>query len=266
MKKILILIAMFSVSLVGLTSADVWDLNTDMDSSVNDNGIWSYGYAEGDPNDPNAIPPYTGLMHTLEGQPGLWIKVWYPVPVNVTNWHPHLWKDAMGVPTGWHGYKPGWRNFADVPDAPNAQVPSLIRWTAPASFATAGVINMDATIYPTAGLVEVYIVKSVAGDPQQRTLVLQQKDVVPESPVVFSGSIDVVAGDTLDFMAGPQGPQDPATWNSTDWCAVSVTISDSCTSQLPMDFNWDCYVNLADFAIFAQSWLDCNNPNDPSCD
>ena len=33
----------------------------------------------------------------------------------------------------------------------------------------------------------------------------------------------------------------------------------------PFDFNHDCYVNLEDFASFAQNWLSCMNPNDPHC-
>ena len=34
---------------------------------------------------------------------------------------------------------------------------------------------------------------------------------------------------------------------------------------LEMDFNEDCYVNLADFAFFAADWLECNDPDDPGC-
>lgn len=33
----------------------------------------------------------------------------------------------------------------------------------------------------------------------------------------------------------------------------------------PMDFNEDCYVNLQDFAQFAQDWLKCNAPFDEEC-
>jgi len=32
------------------------------------------------------------------------------------------------------------------------------------------------------------------------------------------------------------------------------------------DFNQDCYVNLADFAMFVAAWLDCVNPGDAGCD
>ncbi len=33
----------------------------------------------------------------------------------------------------------------------------------------------------------------------------------------------------------------------------------------PMDFNYDCYVNMADFAYFANTWLDCTDPALPGC-
>jgi hypothetical protein len=32
-----------------------------------------------------------------------------------------------------------------------------------------------------------------------------------------------------------------------------------------LDFNEDCYVNLGDYALFAQSWLTCNDPLNPNC-
>ena len=32
-----------------------------------------------------------------------------------------------------------------------------------------------------------------------------------------------------------------------------------------MDFNQDCYVDIEDFAQFAQDWLKCNDPTDEYC-
>ena len=34
---------------------------------------------------------------------------------------------------------------------------------------------------------------------------------------------------------------------------------------LDMDFNTDCYVDLSDFAVLAEDWLKCNNPEDSNC-
>ncbi len=33
----------------------------------------------------------------------------------------------------------------------------------------------------------------------------------------------------------------------------------------PTDFNHDCYVNLEDFALFAEKWLACNDPENAEC-
>lgn len=268
------LIALLSVSLCGIVSATTWDLNTDKSITDNDpNGIWTYGYGVGDPNnpDPNAIPTYEGLMVKLAE--GVWImSPTDELPYGV--FAPHIWFELMGVPDGWHGVKPGWKNFGPAADDPNAQATGLFRWTAPAAFATPSVISIAVSIYPpdpvSSG--EVYIVKSVAGDPTQRTVLLHQKNVTLAAPVAFTGSTNVTAGDTIDFMVGPYERPDPINdpLYQSDWYAASVTIYDYlpavCQTQLPMDFNWDCYVNLEDFALFAQSWLDCNDQSNPSCD
>ena len=38
-----------------------------------------------------------------------------------------------------------------------------------------------------------------------------------------------------------------------------------CPQEIAMDFNNDCYVDLADFALFSEEWLLCANPYDLSC-
>jgi len=257
------LIALLSASLYGIVSAAVWDLNTDMNASTNEpNGIWTYGYAAGDPNnpDPNAIPIYKGLMVDSGVRVGANILWWFQWNGGV----PHIWVGPeVGVPAGVHGMKPGYTSTGLA-----AEVPALIRWAAPDSFSVSTTVYMNASLYLTSGgLVDVYILKSAAGDPEQRKVLLAQKGVTTESPVAFSGRFEVIGGDTVDVMSCAHGPDDLA---NTDWAAVSITIYDYlpavCQTQLPMDFNWDCYVNLEDFALFAQSWLDCNDASNPSCD
>jgi len=34
---------------------------------------------------------------------------------------------------------------------------------------------------------------------------------------------------------------------------------------MQMDFNHDCHVNMLDFAVFAEQWLSCNDPEDEDC-
>jgi hypothetical protein len=38
-----------------------------------------------------------------------------------------------------------------------------------------------------------------------------------------------------------------------------------CVIPLETDFNGDCYVDLADFALFAADWLKCNDENNVNC-
>ncbi len=274
MKKVVILIAVLTMSLGSLAAAEEWDLNTDMNATTNEpNGIWTYCWAEGDPNDPdpNSIPIFKGVMDNEYVEDALWIKIFEPGYTG--NWNPHIFYNLIGI--SGHGMKPGWRYFDDPlvdPEARNRQAPAVIRWTAPAFFATPGAIAMAALCTPMNddGPVEIYIVKSVGGDPLQRTVLLDQKDITLSNPLEFGTTCEIAEGDTIDFMVGPQGPQDDIAWNNTDFVGVSITISDqplppTCPNQLPMDFNWDCYVNLADFSVFAQSWLDCNNLNDENC-
>ena len=42
-------------------------------------------------------------------------------------------------------------------------------------------------------------------------------------------------------------------------------IDPICTNYPAMDFNKDCKVDFQDFAIFTQSWLECNLDPSESC-
>jgi len=259
MRKVLMLMAILAVSISSMVSADIWVLNTDMDASVNDNGIWSYGYAVGDPNDPNVVPTYKGLMVDSGTEVGANILWWKELEGAL----PHIWVGPeVGVPAGVHGMKGGYTTTG-----PAVEVPAVIRWTAPASLVIPTVLNMDVSLYLTqGGLEDVYIVKSEGGDPNQRTILLEEIGVSPPNsshPLTYSTStLSVIAGDTVDVMVAAHGPDD---WATTDWNAVSISIADKCTEQLPMDFNWDCYVNMEDLAILAGDWLTCNDPQNPNC-
>ena len=256
MKKVLILIALLTVSIGNITSAVTWDVNMDMDASANDpNGIWTYGYAEfDDPNDSNTVV-YKGLLEDA-GPSGGTNALWWWNPPGVIS-QPHLWVGPLvGVPEGMHGMKGGMTSLG-------YEAPCLIRWTAPASLSAPNIAISSSFVPNNGGTVEIIIVKSLAGDPSQQTFLLDQKDVTPSSGVEFSTTCDIAAGDTIDFMVSSQGDT-----LDGDWTATSITISEgelTCVTYLPMDFNEDCYVNLEDFAIFAQSWLDCNDQSNPGC-
>jgi len=218
-----------------------WVLNADMNAGVNDNDVWSYEYGE-----PNSIE--TGLIddvHVVGGERFVWVEE--------THGSPHIWKGPLvGVPAGMHGVHPG------------AGVPIRIRWTAPAQIVAPTSIIIEASFQPTdiTGLVDVKIVKSVGGDVNQTTNLDEKLGVSNAEPFLSGTECTVTAGDTIDCVVGPAGEA------VSDWTATSITISEgflTCVTYLPMDFDKDCYVDLADFAIFAQSWLDCNNAFDPAC-
>ena len=40
--------------------------------------------------------------------------------------------------------------------------------------------------------------------------------------------------------------------------SASGIVQPVCTDYPAMDFNKDCKVDFEDFALFTQSWLDCN--------
>lgn len=51
-----------------------------------------------------------------------------------------------------------------------------------------------------------------------------------------------------------------------DWARIVFVEEPVCCPEYPaMDFNEDCKVNLIDFVIFAQSWLDCNLAPETFC-
>jgi len=44
-----------------------------------------------------------------------------------------------------------------------------------------------------------------------------------------------------------------------DWIRIVFIKEPVCCTEYPVaDFNKDCRVDFADFAIFAQNWLKCN--------
>jgi hypothetical protein len=56
------------------------------------------------------------------------------------------------------------------------------------------------------------------------------------------------------------------TGDDEGWTVVTAKPACRGTSDyLQSDFNHDCYVNFADFAIFAGNWLTCNDPQNSAC-
>ncbi len=111
-------------------------------------------------------------------------------------------------------------------------------------------------------------------------------------PITWT-SVGAIEQVQIEFSSDDGGSWDPvATVPDTGWsdwlvpsdsselCLIRITdpnnlavqdTSDAafriyqCPQELVMDFNNDCYVNLADFAFFSEEWLSCANPYDFSC-
>lgn len=45
----------------------------------------------------------------------------------------------------------------------------------------------------------------------------------------------------------------------------NITVSAECIGWLQGDLNTDCYVDIKDFALLANGWLECSNPDDLNC-
>ncbi len=81
------------------------------------------------------------------------------------------------------------------------------------------------------------------------TLVLEQQDLTGADIANMNLTFDDA---TLTVVVLEKNPKNcDAVWDA----------------QLGMqtDFNKDCYINLADFAVFIQDWLSCNKPADSGC-
>lgn len=46
---------------------------------------------------------------------------------------------------------------------------------------------------------------------------------------------------------------------------IPTACGESGTEYLPADLNYDCHVNIADFAMMAQQWLLCTDPEEQDC-
>jgi hypothetical protein len=56
------------------------------------------------------------------------------------------------------------------------------------------------------------------------------------------------------------------TYRGTEGTLIETIVSCGDWGNHEFDFNEDCVVDLADFAIFAQSWLACTTPNELGCE
>ncbi len=80
---------------------------------------------------------------------------------------------------------------------------------------------------------------------------------------------DAVSGVSTHALSGPDGSADMAgqfTLTVADYTPNCDDLSAMGREHIFWDFNQDCYVNLEDFAQFAQNWLRCNDPANAGCE
>jgi len=65
-------------------------------------------------------------------------------------------------------------------------------------------------------------------------------------------------------LSGPDGLPDVIGQFTLQVTPYQMTCADQ-NEYFAMDFNQDCFVDLQDFAVFAQQWLNCNDPQTPGC-
>jgi len=130
---------------------------------------------------------------------------------------------------------------------------AVVRWIAPAS----GTIQISGTFYAgNSGRCDYYVIYN------QIMVLISELDTYNQFS--FSLNINVSTGDTLDFGvgAGTDG-------GSADTTPLEVEIAaPTCAGlgdYLKTDINQDCIINLKDFWIFAEQYLNYNNPQDSDC-
>ncbi|MFH1371212.1 MAG: hypothetical protein ABII09_08015 [Planctomycetota bacterium] len=85
--------------------------------------------------------------------------------------------------------------------------------------------------------------------------------VAPNAPNTGSYQWTIPDANSQQCLVRVSKVGDPSVYDFSD----DVFTIFPCDRDLPMDFNSDCYVDFADFAIFSAGWLDCGNPYDPDC-
>jgi len=120
--------------------------------------------------------------------------------------------------------------------------------------------NIASTISPTN---DGYVIEMViAWDEIKPNLTATQGDIHGLGLMILDFDGSVVDSLLCDFGSGVNVIAQPAQWNT-----MTLVGEGGCGSQgrYAGDVNADCYVNLLDFAVLAQSWFDCTDPVNADC-
>jgi len=248
--------------------ATAWDFHQDLRfTKGNPTLFWAYGSVN--------VPL---LRYDPENKP---TRLWDPAVLDTTTLHlfNRFTLDPIYEAIPWWHYDPNWvgevpaifKNTSGVslyscPSGKSALHPEFItdpnwvgsedvcvaRWIAP----RAGKYLVQGTFYGDgAGLGDYFIIRN--GTTQLLHVLNSALDTS------FDFMLTLTGNDTLDFVVG--AGEDGAAGDTTPLDAVIIE-NPSCQQigiYPELDWNQDCYVDLYELAVFAESWLTCNDPRNP---
>ena len=251
-----------------------WDLYKELNFNPppQSNGSWSYGLgiklsdqditSTPDANTLTLFDKIFDLSNSSSEDVGALgsVKKWALASLNVTD--ALLVKHTIGNdthansddPNTWHGVPQGQTGL--MPGKAGRNYPIVVRWTS----RVAGIVHIYGSFGQCMGTQH-------SGRWIKHNSTVKLSVPSTNSEVTFNFTVTVAVGDKIDFIVTQGGDLDN---DVTPLVAIidGRTCEDLTPSQyqyFPMDFNHDCYVNFADFAILAQNWLMCNASEDPVC-
>ncbi len=253
--------------------ATSWNITEDIQFVSNPSTIyWSYGSVHvpvitpEDPNNPPARPWDVDHLDTTElnlfdeaiqlgGTAANWWFYAESNPLYNTYLIPCVYKnitagDMYGCPPGKTALHP-----QAIDENTGLEDVCVVRWTSnrTATFIVEGAFNAGA-----ASACDYFIIQNAT------TQLFRELDTYETKPFKLLVSLD--AGDTLDFVVGAGTDRGFSDTTPLDLSIIANPPCEDVGIYLETDFNQDCYINLEDFAILAQNWLKCTDPQNPGCE
>ncbi len=233
----------------------IWNLADAYSGTTNPDTIWSYGMLD---YTPGVGPQYLHYMnnHTLPNGIGGAIQFWAWQTAGDRDSYGAVNYNPIDQAISAYGFK--WKPYGiNIQSATfYALTDSAVVFTAP----EASAYSFNATFEDMTDARSSHV-KIVRDD-----MVTVIWDQYVETPVSYSSVLSMAAGEKLYFANASQGVGVPS---MVDAQIAAEKIVLTCAIQgeyLPGDVNKDCYVDLADFAQFAQDWLKCNDPQLVGCE
>jgi hypothetical protein len=256
-----------------IDTAPNWDVYKDMNIGTysnptgNPSGQWSYGYGTLLADEDDYSVPDTSALVLFNKVADLSDCAAADVNQSVKKWHgsaisypPAVIKHTYELdghmywadPNDWQGIHRG--QVGLVPGPFGSNYPVVARWTSP----IAGFIQVSGSFGQC-----IWGQESGRWIKLNSTVKYSQPSMNAEESFDFTATVAV--GDKIDFIA----TQGLGQYNDAT-ALVAQIVMPVCSglsqgAYLLSDLNHDCYVTFADFAIFAQNWLTCNDPQNPAC-